>query len=146
IAPCAPALLSTTNGCLSASCSCWPSTRATWSVALPAGNGTTSFTGRDGYGCATAAALASRARAASSVLLTGSSSGIEPGDELARLRRIGRTQHLLRERLRLRQVGAQHALLDRRQLRRVHRDVAQPEAEQQSREGEVARHLAAHRH
>ena len=38
--PLAPALLSTTTACLVCSVIDWPSARASWSVALPAANGT----------------------------------------------------------------------------------------------------------
>ena len=46
----------------------------------------------------------------------------------------------------VRQARGEHALLHREDARRVHREVAQPEAQQQARELHVARHLAAHRH
>ena len=39
--PLAPALLSTTTGCLVSVVTDWPRARASWSVALPAANGTT---------------------------------------------------------------------------------------------------------
>jgi uncharacterized membrane protein len=43
-------------------------------------------------------------------------------------------------------VGAQHLLLDRQNLRRVHGKAAQAQAQQQPGQGDIARHLAAHAH
>ena len=44
----APALLSTTTACLVVSVIDWPSARASWSVALPAANGTMKVIGLTG--------------------------------------------------------------------------------------------------
>ena len=46
--PLAPALLSTTTACLVCSVIDWPSARASWSVALPAANGTMKVIGLAG--------------------------------------------------------------------------------------------------
>ncbi len=46
--PLAPPLFSTTTACLVAVVTAWPSARASWSVALPAANGTTKVMGLDG--------------------------------------------------------------------------------------------------
>src|ERR1700730_12881278 len=59
---------------------------------------------------------------------------IQLGKQLARLGRIAGAQHALRERLHLAEVGEQDALLDGEQLRRVHREVAQAQPEQQARQ------------
>src|SRR5262245_6585125 len=63
--PLAPALLSTTTACLVASVIDWPSARASWSVALPAANGTMKVTGFSGYLVACAKALPSAVAASS---------------------------------------------------------------------------------
>ena len=47
--PLAPALLSTTTACFVSAVIEAPSARASWSVALPAANGTMKVTGRSGY-------------------------------------------------------------------------------------------------
>src|SRR5258706_15341615 len=80
-----------------------------------------------------------------SVWPAGPESCIEPREKVARLGRVGLSQDALREGLRLRQIGAQHPLLDREQLLRVHREVPQAEAEQQARERRFTGHLAPHR-
>ena len=46
--PLAPGLSSTTTVCFVASYIAWPTPRASWSVALPAANGTTKVTGFEG--------------------------------------------------------------------------------------------------
>src|SRR3954447_23658036 len=50
--PFAPARLSITTGCLVCAVISWPSARASWSVALPAANGTTNVIGFSGYSAA----------------------------------------------------------------------------------------------
>src|SRR5919106_2946164 len=67
--PPAPGRFSTTTCCPHALVSSWPMTRATRSVVPPAGNGTITLIGFDGYGSAArAAALASRSIAATAAL------------------------------------------------------------------------------
>src|SRR5690348_14222537 len=63
-----------------------------------------------------------------SLILVHRALGVELREQLARLRWLGIAQHALRGRLHLAQVGAQDALLDRQELRRVHREVAQAQA------------------
>src|SRR3982751_2879860 len=72
--PLAPALLSTTTACLVCSVIDWPSARASWSVALPAANGTTKVIGLAGYACpneGAAGASATAARAAATTTRRG---------------------------------------------------------------------------
>ena len=59
--PLAPALLSTTTACLVSLVMDWPMARASWSVALPAANGTTKVMGLAGKVCAAAGAVMDKA-------------------------------------------------------------------------------------
>ena len=61
IMPLAPALLSTTTACLVSLVMDWPMARASWSVALPAANGTTKVMGLAGKVCAAAGAVMDKA-------------------------------------------------------------------------------------
>ena len=61
--PDAPALLSMTTGCFVCAVTSWPSARASWSVALPAANGTTNVIGFSGYCAATGMAIAATSAA-----------------------------------------------------------------------------------
>ena len=58
--------------------------------------------------------------------------------------RIVAAAHAVDHRPRCRHVARQHALLDREQVRGMHREMAQTHAEQQAREAQLARHFAAH--
>mgnify|MGYP006991263938 CR=1 FL=1 len=55
-------------------------------------------------------------------------------------------QHLLRPGGELARVSAQHLLLHSQDLRGVHGEAAQPQAQQQPRHGHIARRFAAHTH